>query len=631
MRLLLINLVAVVLVALLCGGCAPVATNARLSSDNGQVGADQTRPDLGRLSEREKWSQARQAYSAAQREQGRKDIEAAVYYYEVALELLGSLDMAAIEIPTQRVLSFHRKVLQSYDRFLASVDKLPASAGAVAVREASSPGSEISDDELLQREQEDEETEPVVIRPNAPPLPEVPLAMNTQVAGQVNFFMNKGRNVMLRWMERAAYVFPRLRPILAEEGVPDDVLYLAMIESGLNPRAYSYAHAAGVWQFIPSTGRLYGLTVNSIYDERLHVEASTRAACRYLRKLHEQFGDWYLAFAAYNCGEMRVDREIRRSHSRDYWKLKRLPRQTRGYVPAYLAARAICENPTRYGFPPLPHEVPFECERVDVKGPYRLEHIAQAAGADPVVVAELNPEYKRGVTPSGTAVTVRLPRRPDSAFDARLAAMPKTVVKPTQTHRVRSGETLSSIARRYGTTVAAIKAQPENRRLKANQLRIGQSVVIPVPGAEAAPEQTATTLSSAAAGTSEIKAEVRAAEPPPEHEIVYTVHRGETIGKIGRELGVSVAEICRQNGIENPNVIQPGRKLRIRVGSAPSGLAQTGTGDVSKARTHTVQPGDTVWSIAQTYGQNVRNILSWNRLTTRSKIYPGQELIVGQY
>ncbi|MBU0508335.1 LysM peptidoglycan-binding domain-containing protein [bacterium] len=614
MRSALFNLAALALLAaFVFGGCASVSTTNRTSS--GTSRAHRAALDFSKLTEREKWNLARENFTLAQREEARKSNEAAVRYYETVLELLGSLDMASIEIPTQRVLSFQRKVLKSYDHFLASLDKLPASAGAEAVLEASTIGEGSPNEDLFKGTGADRDQTPVEIRPNAPPLPGVPLGTNNQVAGQINFFMNKGRNVMLKWMERSARFFPRLRPILREEGIPDEVMFLAMIESGLNPRAYSYAHAAGVWQFIPSTGRIYGLEVNSVYDERLHVEASTRAACRYLRKLYEQFGDWYLAFAAYNCGELRVEREVKRSGTRDYWKLHRLPRQTRGYVPAYLAARTIYENPARYGFPPLPAEEPFECERVWIDGAYKLEHVADAAGHDAQAVKDLNPEYLRGVTRRDASNMVRLPRPASGDFDTRLAKMPETVVKPTTVHHVRKGETLGRIAQRYGTSVSAIRSQPENRGIKPNRLRIGQRIVVPVPDiASSSPKPSPSSAKQVVNKT---------ASSDTNHEIIYTVHRGETLGKIAGQIGVSVDEICRQNSIRDADEIQPGQKLRIRVaGDEPVAKAERST------RVHTVQPGDTVWSIAQTYGQDYQKILSWNRLHRRSTIYPGQQLIV---
>lgn len=640
MRTKLFALAALVALIGLTVGCSSVSATATKSNANGKSKITQNAPDPNGLSEREKWSQARESYERAKQAELRKDSEAAAYYYEVALELVGSLDMASIEIPTRRVLNFQRKVLQSYDRFLASVDKLPSTAGPLAVIESNSPVEKEEVADLPEKPAADETVAPPVIRPNAPPLPDVPVAMNSQVSGQINFFMNKGRKVMLTWMQRSATMFPRLRPILLEEGIPEDVLYLAMIESGLNTRAHSYARAAGVWQFIASTARIYGLNVDRVYDERYHVEAETRAACRYLRKLYEQFGDWYLAFAAYNCGEGRIERETKRYNTKDYWRLSRLPRQTRGYVPAYLATRAICKNPTQYGFPPMPKEVPFECERVQVHGSYSLNHIAQAAGHDPAVIAELNPEFVRGVTPAATTVTVRLPYKADVAFETRLSSMPKTVVKPTKSHRVRSGETLASIAKKYGTSTSAILSQPENKRVKANRLRIGQEIVIPVADVVADNPVAAKQPDLAPAKPSAVSAEIATARAgSPDNEIVYTVHRGETLGKISRQLGVSVEEIMRQNKLRNANIIQPGQKLRIRVSGSPIEVAQTPSASpasppqTAKAepipnQTHKVQVGETIWSIARTYGQDPMKILSWNGLQRDSTIYPGQELIV---
>ncbi len=644
MRPALILLVAFVPALLLtaCLDAAHAATTTALSETK-QLQPPRANSENGQLTERQKWSLAREAFDQAQTEEKRKDNEAAAYYYEVALELLGSLDMASIEVPTRRVLDLQSKVLKRYNSFLASIDNLPSTAGPVAILESTSPKDESDADKVPGKE-----TQPVApqttLRPDRTQLPPVPMTMNAAVAGQITFFMNRGRNVMLKWMERAAYMFPRLRPILAEEGVPADVLFLAMIESGLNPRAYSYAHAAGVWQFIPSSGKVYGLDVNRLYDERMHVEESTRAACQYLRKLYDEFGDWYLAFAAYNCGELRVEREIARSRTQDYWNLRRLPAQTRGYVPAYLATRAICENPTKYGFPPLAPETPYGGDEVWVNGCYRLDHVARAAGVDPDLVADLNPEFVQGVTPSGAPVKVRLPRKPDKDFETRLATMPRTLIPDKGIHKVRSGETLAKIADLYATTPDAIRALPDNRKINFRKLHAGMQLAVPleqmiepkldglqiVAGTDSNKTKAPVSMSSRAATVA-----------APYHEIIYTVHRGESLGQISRQLGVPADEIIRQNHLTNPNVLLPGSKLKIQIAGVPEvaqgtdhGAKSDGTPGTkkfeSKRFTHTVQPGDTVWSIARTYGQDPHKILHWNGLTRESTLHPGQELIINQ-
>ena len=628
----LIFLVAlwVVLVLLISG--PSIVTAAERSQASTSNPADQgsqikaSSRDLTDLSEREKWKLAREAFDQAQREVKRKDTESAAYYYEAALELLGNLNLASIDLPTHRVLEFQRKVLKKYDQFLASIESLPSSAGPTAVLEA--PISEEVPEEtaeVIAESTGDREIKPLPINPILPPLPAVPLDMNNRVAGQINFFTNKGRKVMTRWMERAAYVFPRLRPILQEEGVPEEVMYLAMIESGLNPRAYSYAHAAGVWQFIPSTGRIFGLNVDKTYDERLHIEVATRAACRYLRKLYDQFGDWYLAFAAYNCGEGRVEREIRRSRTNNYWALARLPRQTRNYVPAYLATRAICEDPERYGFPQRPAEIPYSCGTVWVEDCYRLEDIARSAGCDGYLIRDLNPEFVRGVTPNNRKSMVRLPSAPSENWELQLASLPKTIVPEFAVHKVRKGETLAKIAKKYGVSVADIKALPENKRL-SNKLKVGQRITVPL---QSSPETVTTLASTENVGASANPASARVASSDNavlSHEIIYTVHRGESLGQIARQLGLSPSEICGQNGIKNPNKIYPGQKLKITI---PGGPLASDTRDTAKKQTYTVQRGDTIYSIARKTGEDASNLMKWNRLRS-SKIYPGQELIISQ-
>lgn len=622
--------------AMLSTGCASTAGSANAATVRSSESARKfANLDVSELTEREKWSLAREAYHQALSEQKRKDTDAAAEFYEATLELLGAIDLGSRDVKTQQVLDFQRKVLASYDQFMASVETLPPSAGTAVLLEAVPTPDEQEPDEVREELPDrsesgrDQHPAPVFVNPNM--LPDVPLTLNAQVMGQISFFTNKGRKVMEKWMERSATVFPRLRPILAEEGIPPEVMYLSMIESGLNPRAYSYAHAAGVWQFIPGTARIYGLHVDPTYDERLHIEMATRAACRYLRTLYEEFGDWYLAFASYNCGEGRVRKEVARSNTKNYWGLRKLPRQTKNYVPAYLAARTICEHPEEYGFPPLPREVPFECERIWVGESYHLDQIAYAAGCDPYVLRDLNPEFRRNVTPGRGSVLVRLPQKAPADFDVRLASAPKVTVPDNVVHVVKRGETMKKIAARYGVTTHEIYAQPENRRYKNRKLKAGQQITIPL-----------TVSAPMAANDKDPSGTVKSDNIAPiqdAHEILYTVHRGESLGKISRQLGVSVDEICRQNGIKNPNQIEPGQKLKIVVhdDSIAASSRQITSHSAVAAKTeakavkkHKVRAGDTVWSIAQRYGADTEDIMRWNSLRRGSKIYVGQMLVVSQ-
>jgi membrane-bound lytic murein transglycosylase D len=607
---------------LLFTGCASVANQTRAMSNNSEESFKTlSTKDPASLSDREKWSIARKAFARAESERDRGNTESAARYYEIALDLLGGLDLASLDMDTQRVLTFNRKVLSSYDKFVDQIKSLPPNMGLTAVLEAGTlDDEEESEIEPINHESEIDTTPVFVL--NHDPLPGVPTAMNSQVQGQISFFTKKGRGVMTRWMERSADIFPRLRPILREEGIPDEVMYLAMIESGLNLQAYSYASASGLWQFIPSTGRLYGLHIDRVYDERRHVELATRAACSYLRKLYEQFGDWYLAFAAYNCGEGRIEKEVQRNGTNNYWNLRRLPRQTKTYVPIYLAAREICENPERYGFPPLPPERPFEIHREFVHGPYKLADVASAAGVDAETVKELNPEFIKGVIPKAAEpFMVRMPAPVRDDFALRLQDMPETVIQPTSSHRVKRGETLAKIAEKYGTTVSSILSQPENKRINPRKMSIGTEIFIPVPSYTHTPSTETPQENTVASSSVEKNTAKETAD-----QIVYTVHRGETLGKIGGQLGVSVDQICGENGISNPNSIRPGQKLRITVKGAPTYAAKKSSGAVY----HTVERGDTVWSIAQAYQVDAGAIYKWNRLSRSAKIYPGQKLVVNR-
>ncbi|MFN3821407.1 MAG: transglycosylase SLT domain-containing protein, partial [bacterium] len=314
------------------------------------------------------------------------------------------------------------------------------------------------------------------------PLPPVPLMTNAQVERALLFFQTRGRKVFQRWLDRAGTYELPLREILRQEGLPEELVYVAMIESGFNVKAYSYAHASGLWQFIASTARIFGLEVSWWYDERRDIVKSTYAACRYLRKLYYDFGDWYLALAAYNCGEKKVAAHIARYRTTDFWKLTRLPRQTRNYVPTYLAARIIAEDPKAFGFEPPLHSPMPPCDSVWVKEQTDLRLAAQLAGISYDQLRELNPTLLRWATPPHKdSCLILLPQGKGEGFLEDLAKVPPSEKRVYTYHRVRQGETLSTIARRYGVSVKDILAVAENRIVNIHRLKVGQELVIPVP------------------------------------------------------------------------------------------------------------------------------------------------------
>jgi membrane-bound lytic murein transglycosylase D len=387
---------------------------------------------------------------------------------------------------------------------------------------------------------------------------DLPVTRNESVEWWIGFLKDRNRDKTQLWLERQGRYGPMIRGELRRRGMPEDLLYLALIESGLSPKAYSKAAASGMWQFIAETGKRYGLEVGTDIDERRDPVKSTSAALDYLQDLYGRFGSWYLAAAAYNTGENRVERILReraggaKGDDSLFWTIASfLPRETRDYVPLMLAAAHIGKEPAKYGFPELNYQEPFEFDVVWVPGSTELTMIAQASGVAAADVAELNTHLTRGRTPANRGYAVRVPAGTRVAFEnefpqlyrtQRLAAaeperptVARGATTSARTHTVRPGETLTHIARRYGVTVASVRTA--NGNIEPRRLRVGQS--LRVPGASAATTQVA-------AGTNR----------------VHRVARGENLSVIAKRYGVSVRQIQQWNGLRGSR-IQAGQRLRV--------------------------------------------------------------------
>lgn len=359
--------------------------------------------------------------------------------------------------------------------------------------------------------------------------------INPRVEKWLEYFQGRGRAEMSRWLSRSSKYRPMIERILAEHDLPSELFYLAMIESGLNPRAYSRAHASGMWQFISSSARMHGLRVDWWVDERRDPEKATRAACSYLRVLHDMFGCWELALAGYNSGEGRVERARRRRPGCvDYWCLD-LPRETENFVPKFMAALIIGSDPERYGFTDCRPEPPLEYDTIVVEGAYDLDVIARVAGTSVETIRDLNPALRRWCTaPSSGPTALRVPVGTGDRTFAGLGAIPDEERVSWQRHRIARGETLWDIARAYGTSVHAIAST--NSISNPSRIRAGEYLVIPV-GAVA---------SSGGGGYVE-----------------YVVRRGDTISSIARRHGQSTREVLETNGLSWRSRIYPGDRIRI--------------------------------------------------------------------
>jgi membrane-bound lytic murein transglycosylase D len=366
---------------------------------------------------------------------------------------------------------------------------------------------------------------------------------NDRVRFWIDFLQGRNKERTHLWLEREGMYGEFIRTQLRERGMPEDLFYLAMIESGLSNRAVSHAAAVGLWQFIAETGRRYGLEVTAYVDERRDPVKATGAALDYLEYMYDRFGSWYLAAAGYNSGENRVARIMRemtgseRGTDADYWRIAhRLPRETRDYVPLMLAAGFIGKDPNAHGFYGIEHQPPLAFDKVEVGGGISLTAVAKAAGVDESAVRDLNPHLIRGTTPPGRQWEVRVPVGRRAAVLANLEQVEQEIRSATSVHRVARGETLTHIARRYGVRVDAIRA--ENPGVNPRALQVGQSIRIPAAG-------TATSMASA--------------QPVWR---TYRVRRGDTLSHIAVRHGVTVRQLRQWNGIGTR--IYPGQQIRIR-------------------------------------------------------------------
>ncbi len=326
----------------------------------------------------------------------------------------------------------------------------------------------------------------------------------------------------------------------------EELIYLSIIESGIGTHAVSSVGAVGPWQFMPETGKHYKLRQSWWVDERRDLEMSTRAAAKHLRYLHDMFGDWALVLAAYNSGEGRVARRIRLHGHDNFWDM-RLPSQTTAYVPKFIAAARVGQNPEKYGFR-TPEVKPLSYDVVQVRDATDLELMARCAGVPAKEVKELNPALLRGASPPGLkGYPVRVPAGTGDKATAALTKVPLDKRLTWRRHKVLRGETLGGIARQYGASVQDIAQL--NKMSNVHLIRPGDQLLIPMP--------------AQLADAARKRADENGHYVPPAgyKRVSYKVKKGDTLGGIGRKLGVSVRHLRKVNGLPKTNLIYPGQKL----------------------------------------------------------------------
>ena len=405
---------------------------------------------------------------------------------------------------------------------------------------------------------------------------DLPITLNDAVLACIDLYQGTLREWFEAALERGGRYLPRIREVFKAEGIPQDLAYVALVESAFKTNALSRAKAKGLWQFIPQTGRRFGLNQDWWVDERSNPEKSTRAAAQYLKFLYEMFQDWNLALAAYNAGENRVARGLDRYNVNDYWQLSQaygLARETRNYVPMIHAAILVAKAPEKYGFEIDPEPV-LRFDTVPVKGAVDLRLVAECAGTDVQRVQLLNPELRRLATPAGRTFTVKVPVGSGDGTGTCLASVPAEKRVAFRTHVVSRGQTFASLAKKYGSSPREI-AEANNLSL-GRPLSRGAELIIPI-------RPQAVSRASVA----------RNAEGP-------------------RPEAPRTAEASAERGPSEPAPVQPA--------SAP-----TPEGRVRIA--YQVQQGDTLTAIASRFKTTVQRLRAWNRLAT-SRLVAGDTLTV---
>ncbi len=417
---------------------------------------------------------------------------------------------------------------------------------------------------------------------------------------------------------------------LEARGMPLELALLPVVESAFEPYAYSRSSASGLWQFIPGTGSRYNLKQDWWYDGRRDVTESTRAALDYLQALNTEFnGDWLLAIAAYNCGEMNVERAVARNQAAglptDFWNLK-LPAETRAYVPKLLAMGRVVANPERYGlsFNKIPNQPYFA--KVDTKGQISMHVAAEIAGLTDAELYELNPAFHRWATDPSGPYALLVPADTAEAFRTSVIQLTDDERLNVKSYAVRPGDTMNGVARRFHTTTQDLR---ELNNLPKGALLVGSALKVP----------SESNLLPSKALRAAALVDGRAHRSRRQRSRIV-VRRGETLWAIAHKHGVDVNALALMNGMQPNTVLRTGQRLRLATASGSGySSANVSVDDEEAAHgagaagahplTHVVHAGDTLFHVAQEYHVSVAQVASWNRLS-KTRLVPGQKLIIRQ-
>lgn len=522
---------------------------------------------------------------------------------------------------------------------------------------------------IEENEVSSEDVEKNLERPYQSAYGEIAMDQNEYVDVWINYFKGRGRPYMEQYLSRSTRYLPMMKNVMRENGLPEDLVYIALIESGFSPRAHSKANAVGYWQFIRSTGKRFGMQIDTFTDERRDPVLSTRAAADYFKALHNLLGDWHLAMASYNVGEGRVKRAVTKYRTKNFWALlkkrRALPAETRNYVPKFIAAAMIAKDPAKYGFSDVVYQDPLSYDTVALQSPISLTKLATNLNVEVEELQLLNPKFRTDFVPiaRGNETVVRIPvgRASDAlaALSMSVTAQPKVLQAEYYYYRVRRGDNLSTIARKHRTTVSQLRRL--NDISNRTMLKVGRSLKVPDNGGDGVKYVTDEEEASSSREPSNAGA-VLAVDK--REKTFHVVRRGDNLSTIARRYNLSMEELLKFNNLSNRSVIRKGQKLRVRREAPPptsasfktrqslalasfksnSNKGPSKTQNVTKelprttrvaaqtskpaVRRHVVKRGETLYEVSKKYGLSMNQLAKANNVRINYRVMAGEKLLI---